>query len=223
MHLTFRTKLTAIVGIAALALALVIVASDAAARRVESQVLAVQKRYLPKVELGPELDRDFERLTRSFQDAVAAHDLDTLAKSGEIEETLLRRLDGARDAVTPADAAGLRAAVEEYYAAAHGVATRLIGDETGEALLEAMAVMQRAQQRARERLTQATSVDRAELTFAFESIAQAERAAGSFRLWISLWSASAWGSSIGRSKWRATTSSPSSRARPIRWPEVWIV
>jgi signal transduction histidine kinase len=186
MRLTFRATLTAIVGIAGLALALVTIVGATSARRVEAQIEAVQKRYLPRVEYGPKLGADFERLGRSFQDAVAAHDSDLLAGSAALQTTLLQTLDLARDAIPPADEASLRVVLDDYYAAARDVSARLIADETGENLLEAIGAMQEKQRRARERLEIAMQVDRAGLAASFASIARAQDSAAKYRLWISL-------------------------------------
>jgi signal transduction histidine kinase len=186
MRLTFRAKLTALVGIAAVALLLVIVVGSTAARRVQAQLEAVQQYYLPRVELGPTLEGDFEQLRRSFQDAVAARDKDALASTVELKSTLLRTLDQVQGAVAPAEVSELKTAIEDYYAAAHDVSERLIADETGEALIGAIAGMQEKQQRARERLERVTAVDRPGLANAFATISRAEEVAGTYRLWISL-------------------------------------
>jgi signal transduction histidine kinase len=186
MRLNFRAKLTALVGIAAVALLLVIVVGATSARRVDSQLEAVQQYYLPRLELGPKLEGDFEQLRRSFQDAVAARDRDALASAAELKSTLLGRLDPVRGAVAPADVSDLRVAIEDYFAAAREVSERLIADETGEDLIGAMARMQEKQQRARERLERVTVVDRPGLANAFATISRAEEVAGTYRLWISL-------------------------------------
>jgi PAS domain S-box-containing protein len=186
MRLTFRTTLMAIVGIATLALLLVILASSVAARQVERQLATVQGRYLPLVELEPQLTGAFERLRRGFQDAVAAHDTEALASVREFKDAFLARLDEAHGAVDPTDDAALRNALEEYYASAYDVSQRLVAQETGEALVDTMTAMQTKQQRVAELLKKAASVDRGELGNAFSSVAKAENVAGGYRLGISL-------------------------------------
>jgi PAS domain S-box-containing protein len=186
MRLTFRATLTAIVAIASLALLLVILASGLAASRVERQLAKVQGRYLPLVELEPQLNAAFERLQRGFQDAVAARDSEALATMGELKAAFIARLDHAKGAVAGADDAVLRAALEDYYASAYDVSRRLIADETGESLVDAMTAMQAKQQRIAELLKKATAVDRGELGNAFASVAKAEDVAREYRLGISL-------------------------------------
>ncbi len=186
MRLTFRAKLTSIVAIATLALLLVTLASGAAARRVERQLAAVQGHYLPLVELEPKLNAALDRLQRAFQDAVAAHDKEALIATQELRAGFLNELDHSRGAVDAADDAALRQALEDYYASAYDVSRRLIADETGEGVVDAISAMQGKQQRTAELLKRATSVDRGELGNAFASVIQAENAAAEYRLGISL-------------------------------------
>jgi PAS domain S-box-containing protein len=175
-----------IVGIAALALVLLIVASGVVARRAEVQLSAIQDRYLPKVVLQPELDATFERLRRGFQDAVSAHDAETLAITKNLKDRFLSQLAGAEGAVEPGDAAALRRALEDYYAAALDVSRRLIANETGEALVDAMAAMQAKQVRMSVALEKATSFDGHQLSAAFSAAATSNADAQKYRLWISL-------------------------------------
>jgi PAS domain S-box-containing protein len=186
MRLTFRAKLLAIVGVAAAAFVLLIIASTLIARRVERQLAVIQERYLPKVVLQPQLDGAFEQLKRGFQDAVAAHDPDALAATRPLASRFLAQLDAARDAVEPEDRAALRAALEDYNSAAFEVSRRLIADETGEAVVEAMAAMQAKQVRVADALGRATAFDGRQLNDAFAEAARSEAVARSYRLWISL-------------------------------------
>src|SRR5258706_8281212 len=118
MRLTFRTKLIAIVGASALAFLLLIIASAIGAARVHAQMMTIQARYLPKLELGPRLESQFERLSRSLQDAVAARDGDALDLTRADKDAMLEALAAGHDVVDPSDAAALRKATEDYYAEA---------------------------------------------------------------------------------------------------------
>src|SRR5439155_10320112 len=119
---------------------------------VERQLAAIQERYVPKVELGPQLESQFEHLRRSMQDAVATQDMEALEATRQSLSQFLEQLATAREAVAPREAAALRAAVQDYYAAAHDVSRRLIAGEKGEALVEAMASMQAKHSQTAERL-----------------------------------------------------------------------
>jgi PAS domain S-box-containing protein len=186
MRLTFRAKLMSIVGIAALAFVLLIIASGVVARRAEVQLIAIQDRYLPKVGLQSELDASFERLRRGFQDAVAAHDPETLAATRGLKERFLQQLSAAQGAVEPDDGASLRGALQDYYAAAFDVSRRLIADETGESLVDAMAAMQAKQTAVTVALDKAASFDGQQLSAAFSAAASSNADAQRYRLWISL-------------------------------------
>ena len=74
MRLSFRAKLIAIVGTAAAALVILIAASAVISSRTEQELAKIQERHLPKLQLGPQLQADFDRLKRGLQDAVAARD-----------------------------------------------------------------------------------------------------------------------------------------------------
>jgi signal transduction histidine kinase len=186
MRLTFRAKLLLLVGIAALAFVLLIVASGVVARRVELQLTAIQDQYLPKVVLKPELDSAFERLRRGFQDAVAARDSEMLASTKSLEDRFLTDLASARGAVDPSSSSELKSALEDYYAAAFDVSRRLIGNETGEALVSAIAAMQAKQTRVSTALEKTTSFDGRELSDAFAAGVRAEADAQKLRLSISI-------------------------------------
>jgi methyl-accepting chemotaxis protein len=186
MRLSLRAKLLTIVGSSAFAFFLFIVVSGITAERVSRQLTTIETKQLPKLELEPKLDARFGALRRAFQDAVAARDMDALARTADLEGVLLRDLDGAHDFVGAADAAALRKAVEEYYATAHDVSRRIIGGETGEALVDAMARMQASQARASTLLEQTTSFDRAELTHAFVEAKRAQASATQARFAVAI-------------------------------------
>jgi signal transduction histidine kinase len=186
MLLTFRAKLVAIVATAALAQLLLLLASAAIARRVEHQLSAVQQRYLPKMDLEPRLDGAFERLWRGFEDAVAAHDSEALAATRPLRDRFVDQLDAAHGAVDPIAASTLRDAFQDYDRAAYDVSRRLIADETGEALVAAISAMQAKQTRVQTALKDATAFERRQLGEAFAAVAQADSAAKSYRLAISI-------------------------------------
>jgi signal transduction histidine kinase/HAMP domain-containing protein len=185
-RLTFRAKLLAIVGVAAVAFLLLIVASGILANRVQRQLGAIQGRYLPKVELQPRLEGSVERLRRGFQDAVAAHDAEGLAATRNLKRQLSDELAAGDGALDRSEVERVRSALEDYDTAAYDVSRRLIADETGEALVDAMSAMQAKQVRLTEALRVATTFDQRELSDAFAAVARSEAAATRYRLWISV-------------------------------------
>ena len=186
MHLTFRTKLALLVGAAAAAFLVLIVVGTLSERRVERQLGVIQARYVPKVELGPQLQNSFEHLGRGLQDAVATEDPDTLAATRQSLLQFLDQLAAARDAVAPNEAAALRSAVQDYYNAAYDVARRQMAKEKGEAIVEAMAAMQTKQAQTAIRLQRATALDKGELAGAFFEASHAQATSARIRLAISL-------------------------------------
>ena len=73
---------------------------------------------------------------------MAARDPEAVNATRAIVDTFFKDLDGAGTAVTPGQAAALRSAMDDYYAAAIDVSRRLVAGETGERLVDAMSAMQ---------------------------------------------------------------------------------
>jgi CheY-like chemotaxis protein/signal transduction histidine kinase len=186
MQLTLRATLTAIVAASALAFLVLTLASDFLSRQVERELVNIQERYVPRVELGPRLDAQFERIRRGFQDAVAAHDAEALASTREIKNNLLSQVVAGHAVVNPAEAAALSSAIEEYFATGFELSRRLIAGETGEPVLEAMGEMQSKQIRAAELLKRSTTFDRGQLGDAFSAANRALISSARIRLAISM-------------------------------------
>jgi hypothetical protein len=85
LRLTFRAKLLGIVGITGVAFVALVLAGAILGRRVEGELVTIQERYLPRVELAPELDGEFDHIRRAFQDAVAIRDVEGLAAADEAQ------------------------------------------------------------------------------------------------------------------------------------------
>jgi signal transduction histidine kinase len=183
---TFRLKLFAIVGTAALALVVLIATGALLSQRVSRQLAQIQKVYVPKIELGPKLEAHLEAISRGLQDAVAAHEVDAIAQTRVHKDALLHELALAVGVVEPGKAAALTVAIEEYYGVAQQVSERIVAGEKGEALVEAITSMQVKQRRAAELLKEATSFNRGELTEVFSSAAEAQETANRLRLIVSV-------------------------------------
>jgi MoxR-like ATPase len=157
---SLRGTLVAIVGVATGAFMLVIAAGAISAARTERALDAIRRRYLPIIEIGPELEGRFDHLSRNLQDAVAARDSEMLQATRNSAEDLRGRVDAVRDLLDANAAEALSGALDDYYETAAGVSARLIAGETGEAILLAETAMQAKQARAKERLTAAIAFDR---------------------------------------------------------------
>ena len=147
MNLSFRSKLLALVATAALALVALVVSSAIIAGRVEGHLDDIRRHYLPKLGLRPQLEAQFERIQRGFQDAVAASDTEKLARTAELKKEFLQQLAQSSGAVDPGLAAALEQAVEDFHSKALSVSTRLIARETGEGVVAQMGEMQASQTR----------------------------------------------------------------------------
>src|SRR5437868_6117298 len=135
MNLSFRSKLLGLVATAGFALAALVLASAIIARRVEGHLDDIRKHYLPKVGLRPQLQGQFERIQRGFQDAVAASDTEKLGGTVELKKEFLQQLAASSDAVEPGLAASLERAIEDFHAQALVVSKQLIAGETGETVV----------------------------------------------------------------------------------------
>ncbi len=186
MRLRFRAKLMAIVGTAAVAFLVLIGASLLLEREAARQTSDIRERYLPRLELGPELESQFERLRRALQDAVAADDAEALAATRVLLDELLASLERARDLLVAEQVDALRAAVLAYYETASDVSRRIIAGETGEDVVGAMGTMQARHARSEELLLAATSFDRAALSEAFVTAASVQATAARLRIIISV-------------------------------------
>src|SRR5712671_4528482 len=108
MNFSFRTKLLALVAIAGIALATLIASSAMIAQTTKGQLDHIRQHYLPRVGLRPRLEAQFERIQRGFQDAVAATEVEKLARTTDLKRDFLKQLAAASGAVDP----GLAAALE---------------------------------------------------------------------------------------------------------------
>jgi len=183
---SFRAKLLAIVGIAAAALVALTVTSALISEEVAERLETIEDVYVPRVELGPRLEAELNRLSRRFQDAVAAHDTELLASARIIRDNLLEQITRAGTAIDDALAAELRDELQDYFAVASDVSRRLIEGEMGEPIVEDIARMQERQKAAFAALEVATVVDRNALAEAFGEAASAEATASEVRLGVSL-------------------------------------
>lgn len=186
MKLTFRAKLTAIIVLMTLAFGSVLVISTWLGWREARALEDVEGRMVPKLELGPRLEAQFEHLRQSMQDAVAAQDPAALDESIQQRNAFIASVSGAGPALTPAEAAQLRHAVTAYHETAYNVSRRLLRGETGEGLVDALAAMQ-AQQHATEGLiTAAARLDRHELAGGFAEVRRGITAGARYALLIGL-------------------------------------
>ncbi|HKU43414.1 MAG TPA: response regulator [Polyangiales bacterium] len=170
---------------AALAVVVLTLTGMYAAVLVDRQLALIQREYMPKVQAGPKLVAQLERLARHFQDAVAAQDPGMVDESSELKRRFFAELSEASAALSPSELRDVQAAVEDYCDVASDVSRRLIAGERGEQLLDAMSSMQTKQVHAGDVLRRSMAFDEAELASAFDSVAHAEAAALRVRMIVS--------------------------------------
>src|SRR5690349_7153686 len=86
----------------------------------QAQILAdVEGRVVPRVELGPRMEADFDRLRQSMQDAVAAQDPAALEAAAGARDALLALVAQSEQVLQGGEAAALRDAIGQYYGTAH--------------------------------------------------------------------------------------------------------
>ncbi|HEY3500937.1 MAG TPA: response regulator [Polyangiaceae bacterium] len=184
MDLSFRTKLKAIVVATTLAFVSVLLLNGWLGYRQARSLEDVESRMVPKLELGPRLEAQFQRLRQSMQDAVAAQDAAALDESIRLRNELIGSISSAGAALTPAEAAQLRHAVTSYHESAYAVSRRLMRGEGGEALVDALSAMQ-AQQRSTDALIERSArLDRRELSRAFADVRGDVAAGTRYGVWI---------------------------------------
>jgi signal transduction histidine kinase/CheY-like chemotaxis protein/HAMP domain-containing protein len=174
MHVTLRAKLAAIVGSVAIALVAAVLTNVVVARRVDAQLATMQEHLIPKLTLGPNVERDFASLKRAYQDAVAANDIEALDATRTLRDRVLERLDGGREFLDPAASAAFRAAFTDYSDSAVAVSRRMMAGEGGELLVDAMAQMQRRRAEAEQLLASVTAIDENDLKKTFRVAREAE-------------------------------------------------
>ncbi|MEO7034158.1 MAG: response regulator [Polyangiaceae bacterium] len=181
---SLRARLFLMVGAAALALLVMLIGTTLIGAQQTRTVQDVEQRLIPKLELGPKLETEFDHLRQALQDAAAAQDPQALDAALERRNRLFDIIAASHGVIDPSDAALLRWNVQDYYESAHAVASRLIAGETGEALVEQMARMQAQQAKVSALIKSTTGLNRETLASSFASIAQANERAFHFRLAI---------------------------------------
>jgi len=184
-RINLRAKLMAIFCVAALAFLTILLTSSFTSAQVGREIREMREQYVPKLEMGARLENQFEHLAKTFQEAVAARDVDGLDRARDLKEDLLKNLTSVSGSVGSDKTDVLRRVVEDYYVVGDDVSRRLIAQETGERVVERMAVMQAKQKAVAEVLAKTVSFKRDDLANAFASIERSQSAAARARLAIS--------------------------------------
>src|SRR5215207_8609040 len=101
MRLTLRAKFLFVVGATAVAFFLVIGVSSLIENREARELSDVENRLLPKLEHGPQIEAEYERLLRRLADASTAQDAEALEETRELMSRLTRHITIYRDVFEP--------------------------------------------------------------------------------------------------------------------------
>ncbi len=186
MRVTFRLKLLMIAGAAVLALVATHGAGVLLGAEQARELRDIESRLVPRLELGPRLEAEFERLGRSLQDAVAAQDEEALGRAEGQRAKIFEMVGAAGSSLEPAAAAALRWAIDDYFDVASNVSRRMIAGETGVQLVEDVARMQRLQTKANTLILTTTGLEGDEVSNAFRRIGRAQEWANRLRLALAL-------------------------------------
>jgi hypothetical protein len=185
-HIRFRIKLYLVAGVAVITLGATLLGGTILGVRQQAQLSNVERRLVPKVDLGPRMEGEFERLTRSFQDAVAAQDAAALDATVAHRQRLVELVRNAGEALAPPIADEIESAIADYYDAALDIARRMLDQEAGTDLTRDTERMQTLQHQAKGLIARATAFEAGELTLAFARIRRSHEQADQLRLGIVL-------------------------------------
>jgi hypothetical protein len=126
---------------------------------------AIQRDYLPALELSRGVRTALFDIQRSLQDAVSAAELEDIAKADADGEQLLALLRTGRTnpAFRPGEIAGLEAAFTDYYAGARHTTLRMMKRESADSLQPALETMSTRYVGLRDTLEASTVRQRAEM------------------------------------------------------------
>ncbi len=188
IQLNFRTKLGVIVGTMTVGLVLLIVANLVISSNVAWELRKIHNYYVPLIEVGPKLEIQFNGVMRGLQDAVAAHDEEALSATSKLNQTLIENLEKNAEIIYPGQPEKLqelKLALETNYSVAHDVSVRLLHNETGISVVNAMGEMQKVFSHSKNLLEKAILFDEEKLSKAFESVGSAQKTAEELELIIS--------------------------------------
>jgi hypothetical protein len=178
---SMRSRLLLIAGTAALSLLVTLIGSALIGAQQTRGLRDVEQRLVPKLELGPKLQAEFEHLRQAMQDAVSAQDLPALEATLDIRNQIFETIGSSSGVLGASDAALLRWTLHDYYQTAHDVSRRLIAGETGEDLVDVIARMQAEQAKASALIKRTTGLSRDELAGSFAAVVSASQRADRFR------------------------------------------
>src|SRR5579864_3118804 len=99
LRLRFRHRIGLMVALAGGALAVVAVVTLVLGRRNQRELLGIETRYVPLIELDRDLKTTFGRIPHALQDAASADDETRLEEADSLEQTLLQRIESGGETI----------------------------------------------------------------------------------------------------------------------------
>lgn len=187
MQLKFRTRLLGIGTAIALSFIILITSNIVIKKNIETELSKIHKSYIPLIEIGPRLESQFSNIMRGLQDSVAAYDLEGLKTTETLNRQLVNELGKAAEIIYPG-APGrvvlLQTAVATTYAVAHDVSVRLMRNETGIPIVNAMDNLKTSYGQTKTLLHEALGFNKEKLAEAFSAVNSVQKTGERLQIFI---------------------------------------
>jgi methyl-accepting chemotaxis protein len=167
--LSFRQKILVLPGVAAVALALLLVLTTSFGLVNERRLRTIRDGYYPSVQASRDMREELAGLQRALQDAVGARDAERLEEADSLRASFGRRVSALRpnDVADVAQLDSIERGFNDYFTIARATSVRLIAGETGEAIGLAMGRMHEQYVAVRGMLDRSAQHDAARIAEAF--------------------------------------------------------
>jgi signal transduction histidine kinase len=176
-RLKFRQRIALLVALAGVALVILALVTVVLGRRNERELVGIETRYVPLIEVDRDLERLAAETTKALEDAAAAAEEGTLEVADRTNAELHARIAAGSETIihNGGDPRALSAAFTAYYTKARAVSAAIIAGRAPASLaveVQDMAAARAAFESLRE---SAATPDRARLAAAFQSARAAYR------------------------------------------------
>jgi signal transduction histidine kinase len=177
--LRFRHRIGLLVAIAATALVAVTVITLVLGRSSKHELVGIETRYVPLIELDRDLKTAFAEVRRALEDAAGAAEENRLADADRLDGDFLRTLAAGHRTIIDNgdDPDALERDYRAYFTNARAVSAASVGGTPLANLADKIELMRTAQQRFTSHLEAATTPDRHRLADAFKTARESQEAA----------------------------------------------
>jgi methyl-accepting chemotaxis protein len=176
--LKFRHKLLVLPVLAGVGFLLVFGVSVWFSVRNQRLLTRIETGYYPAVANSEKLNQILAGIQRTLQDSVAAANAAAIEDADKVRDQFLAQLESARSnpVIDPAEHAEIRRAFTDYYAIARPTTLRMIGGETGDAILASIEQMRTKHNTLEKLLADDLAKDSAAAAEAFRASGRTQRA-----------------------------------------------